>query len=65
MNVGRFLFGRAADLAEHDHGLGLGVGLEQLEAVDEARAGNRVAADADARRDADALLGQLVAAPGT
>ena len=58
--VGRFLFGRAADLAEHDDGLGVGVGFEQLEAVDEARAGNRVAADADARGDADALLVQLV-----
>ena len=39
---------------------GLGVGFEELEAVDEARAGNRVTTDADARRDADALLVQLV-----
>src|SRR5205085_7459172 len=47
-------------LAEHDYGLGGGVGLERLEAVDEARARDRVAADADARGDADARLLQLV-----
>ena len=35
--------------------------LEQLDDVDEARAGDRVAADADDRRVAEAALGQLVA----
>ena len=37
-----------------------GSAWNSLEAVDEVRAGHRVAADADARRHADALLLQLV-----
>ena len=37
--LGRLLLGRAADLADHHHGLGVGVGLEGLQAVDERRAG--------------------------
>ena len=41
-------------------GLGLGVGLELAEAVDEVGARHRVAADADARRHADAELLELV-----
>ena len=41
--------------------LGLGVGLEQVEDVDERRADHRVAADPDDRRVADSELGQLVA----
>ena len=56
---GLFL-GRPADLAEHDHGLGLRVGFEQLETVDEARTGNRVTADADARGDAEPEVRELV-----
>ena len=39
----------AADLADHDDAFGLRIVLEQLEAVDEVRAVDRVAADADAR----------------
>src|SRR4029077_19244507 len=49
-----------ADLADHHDGVGLGVGLEALEAVDEVRPGDRVAADADTRGHADALLLELV-----
>ena len=41
--------------------LGLGVGLEQVEDVDERRADHRVAADPDDRGVADSELGQLVA----
>src|SRR5207248_11714743 len=47
--VGRLLLLRAPDLAYHDHGLGVGVGLEAAETVDEARARPGIAADADAR----------------
>ena len=46
---GGFLLGAAADLADHDDGLGVGVLREQLQDVDERRADERVAADADAR----------------
>ena len=60
MNRGGFFFGGSADLADHHHGLCFGIVLERLEAIDERRAGNRIAADADTRRDADALLLQLV-----
>ena len=59
--LGRLLLGRAADLAAHHDQLGLGVGLEQLDDVDEARARHRVAADAHDRGVAEAALGQLVA----
>src|SRR5262245_47153835 len=59
--VGRLLLRRAADLAAHDDQLGLGVGLEQFDDVDEARARHGVAADADDRRVAEATLGDLVA----
>ena len=59
--LGGLLLGRAADLAGHHDQLGLGVGLEQRDDVDEARARDRVAADADDARVAEAALGQLVA----
>src|SRR5439155_17457013 len=49
---GAFLVG-PADLTDHDDGPRVGIGLERGEAVDEAGAGNRVAADADAGGDAD------------
>ena len=58
--LGRFLLGRAADLADHHDRVRLGVGLELAQAVDEVRAGHRVAADPDARRHADPLLLELV-----
>ncbi len=51
----------AADLADHDDVLGLGVGLELREDVDERRADDRVATDADDRRVAEPPLRQLVA----
>ena len=57
----RLLLGRAADLAGHDDQLGLVVGLEELEDVDERGARDRVAADADDPGVAEAALGQLVA----
>ena len=60
-----FGFLRSADLADHHHGVGVRIVLEQLEDVAEGRAVDRVAADADAGRDADAerlhLRGGLVA----
>src|SRR3954447_9585580 len=59
--LGGLLLGRAADLAAHHDQLGLGVVLEQGDDVDEARAGDRVAADADDARVAEAALGELVA----
>ena len=46
---------RSADLADHQHGLGLGILLEQREMVEEGRAVDRIAADADRGGDADAL----------
>ena len=46
----RLLLRRAADLANHDHGVGVGVAGKQLQRIDEARADQRIAADADARR---------------
>src|SRR5690606_2262072 len=46
LDVGRgFFLGAAADLADHDDGLGLRVVLEQLQNVDEAGARDRVATD--------------------
>ena len=50
----------AADLADHHHGLGVGVLLEGAQAVDEVGARDRVAADADARGLPYALLRELV-----
>ena len=51
----------AADLADHDDHVGLVVGLELGEDVDERRADDRIAADPDDRRVAQAHLGELVA----
>src|SRR5688500_8774286 len=42
-----FLLGAAADLADHDDALGLVIGEEQLEHVDEVGAVDRVATDPD------------------
>ncbi len=54
-DVGGGLFlGRAADLAHHQDRLGRRIGLEHLEQVDERRADDRIAAQADARRLAQA-----------
>jgi hypothetical protein len=49
----RSFLGVAADLADHDDALGLGVLQEQSEAVDEVGAVDRIAADADAGRLAE------------
>src|SRR3546814_4763359 len=58
--LGRFLFGRTTDLADHDDALGLRIVLEQLQAVDEVQAVDRVAADADDGRLAQARVGRLL-----
>ncbi|KIU01738.1 hypothetical protein QU38_00075, partial [Staphylococcus aureus] len=57
--LGGFLFGRAADFADHDHRLGLVVGEEQLEHVDEVGAVDGVAADAHRGGLAQAGIGGL------
>jgi len=46
---GGVLFLAAADLADQDHGVGLGILGEQLHGVDKVHAVHRVAADADRR----------------
>src|SRR5438552_2315782 len=58
--VGGFLLPRTADLSEHDHGFRIGIGFEQRQAVDEARPWYGITADAYARRNANALLGEVV-----
>ena len=58
--LGCVLLGGAADLADHDDRARLVVGKEQLEHVDEARAVDRIAADADCGRLAKPRLGGLV-----
>src|SRR3546814_1186328 len=45
--LGRFLLGTAADLANHDDALGLRIVLEKLQAVDEVHALDRITADTD------------------
>ena len=50
------LFGRTADFTDHDDRLGLVVGEEHLEHVDELRALHRVAADTDRCRLAEAFV---------
>ena len=59
MHSARALLGAAADLADHDHAVGVRVVVEELEHVDEVRAVDRVAADADAGRLADAERREL------
>ena len=54
----RALLGVAADLADHDDRVGLGVGLERREAVDVRGADDGVAADAHGRGEAE--VAQLV-----
>ena len=51
------LLGRAADLADEHDRVGLVVGGEQLEDVEEGRADDRVAADPDAGRLAEPGVG--------
>src|SRR5262249_58209314 len=63
-----FLLGAAADLADHDDGLGRVVLEEQRKRIDEARAVHRIATDANDRGLAEASGGRLgprlVAPPG-
>ena len=59
LEFGGLLFGVAADLAHDEHGVGVGIGLEQGQDVHEAGAVDRVAADADAGTLADAQVGEL------
>lgn len=54
--LGRILLGRAADLADHDDRLGGLVLEEQFQHLDEFGALDRIAADADRRGLAEALL---------
>ena len=55
LDPGRGLFlGRPADLADHDHRIGLRIVLEELQRVDVGGADQRIAADADARASAPA-----------
>src|SRR3569833_953770 len=61
LDVFRGLFlGRAADLADHDDALGLAILLDEFYTIDEIRALNRVAADADAGALAKAVLRRLM-----
>src|SRR5207245_9665255 len=53
------LFGIAADLAYHDHGVGLRIVVEHLHHVDMLQAVHRIAANAHARRLPKTLLHQL------
>ena len=57
--AGGFGLVRAADLADHDHGVGVRVVVEGLHHVDVLEAIDRVAADADGARLAEADFGQL------
>src|SRR5476651_2386127 len=52
--LGAHDLGVAADLADHDDALGLGIPHEHFQALDEVGAIHRVAADADAGRLAEA-----------
>src|SRR5690606_32665914 len=56
---GGFFFGSAADLADHDDGLGLRIVVEHLEHVEVGGAVDGVAADADAGGLAEPGLGEL------
>ena len=57
---GGLFLGAAADLADHDHGVGVRIVGEQLQRVDVRRADQRIAADADAGRLAQAEPRELV-----
>ena len=56
---GGIFFGGAADFADHDDGLGLGVGQKHFQNVDEFRALDRIAANANGGGLAKAFLGGL------
>ena len=54
---GGVLFGESADLADHHDGLGVGVGFECLQRLQQRRADDRIAAGPEARGEPD--VGQL------
>ena len=56
---GGSLFGVAADFADHDDGVRVGIFVEERDGVGEGGADDGVAADADAGGLADAEVGQL------
>src|SRR5437764_12835466 len=56
----RLLLRRPADLADHDHGFGVLVGCEQPEGIDERGANERIAANPNARRLAEAEASELM-----
>ena len=56
---GRGFFGVAADFADHDDGVRVGIVVEELDGVEKCGADDRIAADADAGGLADAELRQL------
>src|SRR5690606_16023016 len=55
--LGRLFLGAAADLADHDDAFGLLIVLEQLQAIDEVQAVNRVAANTNDGRLAQTHVG--------
>src|SRR5687767_1810537 len=55
----RLLLCRSTDLADHQNRIGLRIVIEQSDSVDEARPVDGIAADADARRLAEADIGKL------
>ncbi len=57
--LGGVFLGGAADFADHDDRLGVGVGQEHLQHVDELGALDRIAADADGGGLAEAHVGGL------
>src|SRR5262249_52020810 len=56
----RFLLSGAADFSDHDHPIGLGIRIKELETVDEVRATYRIPANSPRRRLAQSQLGELV-----
>src|SRR5262249_41596234 len=57
---GGALFGVAADFADHYDGMSLGIFVEHANGVEEGRPDDGIAADANARRLADAEARELI-----
>jgi len=57
---GRFLFRVAADFADHDDSVRIGIVIEHFNRVEERSANDGIAADADARRLPDAEARELI-----
>ena len=58
--IGGFLFGRPADLPDHQHPFGGRVGLEQFQCVDEAGAVDRISPDAQSGGLTQPQVGELI-----